>query len=104
MQPRDRIKWQIYYADSTYSSRNGSWIDAPASGVLFVVEFAQRIRQVHMGMDYYYMNPPPRGAIGDFLEVDMDDYVRLSPSTMKMGNWVSEEIWSNVHNDVFGSM
>lgn len=100
----DRIVWQIYYEDlSIYTYIDGLWEDAPPRGVLFVVEIQTNgRREIHMGMDYYYMNPMPNGFIDDFLEADVDDHTNLSESAVKSGVWVSDEVWSVVHKNVFG--
>lgn len=99
----DRIGWEIYYMDlSTYTQVNGTWGNAPTSGVLIVVEYADTHKEVYMGMDYYYMDPTPKGDINAYLEADKDDYLFLPESGIKIGSWVDQRTWDIVHQDIFG--
>lgn len=46
--------WKIYYDNGqTYSPEDGRWEDAPADGVLFVVDKQGDVHH-HSGADYYW--------------------------------------------------
>lgn len=103
MQAEDRTGWEIYYTDlSVYTHASGLWGEAPSSGVLMVVECADDTKQVHMGMDYYCMNPMPSGFIDDYLEADQDNYSGVPASGIKTGNWTDQDTWNTTHQNVFG--
>ena len=71
-----RTDWKIYYNDlSTYTDASGVWSNAPASGILMVVEsFDDGHKLAWMGRDYYYMDLTPSGAIVAYSEADKDYY------------------------------
>jgi hypothetical protein len=48
------MRWKIYYRRGrTFSSEDGNWDDAPADGVLAIVEVVGERRRVVSGGDYY---------------------------------------------------
>lgn len=48
------LRWTIYYADqSTFSSDDGEWEDAPLDGVLFVAIRDGERTEFHSGSDHY---------------------------------------------------
>jgi len=103
MDPNIRTGWEIYYTDLTvYNNASGTWGSAPSGGVLIVVELDNHHKEVHMGMDYYYMDPIPSGTIGHYMEAEKDDYNYLPSSGSKVGNWTDQATWNTVHNNIFG--
>lgn len=99
----DRISWAIHYLDlSVYTNTSGAWGNAPSSGVLIVVEYAKSHKEVHMGMDYYYMDSTPSGNISGYLEIDKTYYSFLSEANIKIGTWTDIVTWNAVHKNIFG--
>jgi hypothetical protein len=98
-----RSGWEIYYNDlSVYTDANGSWGNAPTSGVLIVCEcFDDGHKFAHIGMDHYYMDPMPSGGIGSCLETD--EHLSIPESGLKTGSLVDQEVWNIVHVNVFGA-
>ncbi len=48
------MRWRIYYRGGrVFSSEDGPWRDAPADGVLAVVEIIGERRTIRSGGDYY---------------------------------------------------
>lgn len=48
------MAWRVYYRRGrTFGSEDGSWADAPADGVLAIVETIDERRTVRAGGDYY---------------------------------------------------
>jgi hypothetical protein len=48
--------WRIYYrGGQSYGDTDGSWEDAPAEGVLLVVERIGDRTEFHMGADHYQL-------------------------------------------------
>ena len=76
------MKWRIYYADEeTYSETDGTWLDAPARGVIAINNRLELVgREVEWGYDYYLWWPGAdqpwgvdRAGLWDFLrEVKSD--------------------------------
>lgn len=104
MLPEDRISWAIHYLDlSVYTNTSGVWGNAPASGVLFVLETSTSgLQEVNMGMDFYYMHPMPSGAISSYLHADEESFSFLPESGIKLGNWADDSVWHFCHQEIFG--
>jgi hypothetical protein len=97
--------WKIFYDDeSVYSSRTGSWRDAPADGVLKVLLFEDKTdsqgkptRVIHHGQDLYFSDGDQLfGSNNDILRENLDRYPRLTSEDFKRGRWASGEILERV--------
>ena len=97
--------WIIYYADeSTYTSDDGDWDDAPTDNVCFVIEDKSNEpgstveRQVHMGQDYYFIF---NGVLSDANEGELGLYGNPVAPNLKTGQWTSDEVWQRIHDIIF---
>lgn len=93
----DRPTWVIYYDDhSTFSSLDGTWEQAPADGVLYVLELVGDRIITHSGNDYYPMledsgTVAPTGDLGPFLR---------KLGTVKFGRYTTHKIMEEVSRRV----
>lgn len=103
------IGWKIFYDDeSVYSSRTGSWRDAPSDGVLRVLLYEDKIdrqnrptRIIHQGQDFYFSDGDQLfGANDDPLRMNLERYSRLTSKDFKRGRWTSGEIHERVRRVV----
>lgn len=103
------IGWKIFYDDeSVYSSRMGSWRDAPSDGVLRVLLFEDKIdgmgrptRLLHHGQDFYFSDGDQLfGSNTDILRDNLDRYPRLTSEDFKRGRWTSGKILERVRKVV----
>jgi hypothetical protein len=77
--------WRIFYDDgSTYSSDDGAWNNAPADGVLVVIEKVEPDRVLfHSGADYYVEIDGQIVATGDI------GPILRKLGAFKFGRWTS---------------
>lgn len=83
--------WIIYYADgSTFSSKDGSWEEAPQDGVIAVKQFKDETmtHDFHVDKDFYVMIED--GQINSFNELDLKDYIRRVAPKIKIGKWITD--------------
>src|SRR5262245_7413583 len=60
------MQWRIYYDNGMiYTSADGSWNDAPADGVLFVLQKIGDRVVTQSGADYYFLEDGDIVATGD---------------------------------------
>lgn len=100
-------EWLIYYDDeTTFSSEDGTWADAPAYGVQIISERCilegTPVKMMHMGMDYYLLRD---GTLMSFSEVDLKDHLFLGidRAAIKFGRWTTNEIWTRIRDRAFSS-
>ncbi len=95
------MQWQIFYDDETVvSDLDMMWEQAPTQGVLFVLEYLDSNKMVHMGMDYYFI----RGStIISTSLVGLHTHLELGlvAGTIKFGRWCPDDVWQRVHDVVF---
>jgi len=91
-------KWRIWYDDET--TFDGDWKDAPVDGVLFVEDWTNNTKLVHMGSDYYLMR---EGTIMSFRTSDLHQHLILGidAGALKFGRWTTNDVWQRVHAQVF---
>lgn len=95
------MKWQIFYDDETVvSDLDMIWEQTPTQGVLFVLEYIQNNKMVHMGMDYYFIRD---GTIISTSLVGLHTHLELGlgAGAIKFGRWCPDDVWQRVHNVVF---
>lgn len=99
------IGWKVFYDDeSVYSSRMGTWLDAPNDGVLKVLLFedttdgqGRPTRVIHHGQDLYFSDGDQLfGSNNDTLDVNLERYPRLVREDFKLGRWTTGEIHERV--------
>ena len=96
------MRWTIYYDDeTTFSSDDGSWLDAPSQGVQIIMDYMEKTPLSHMGCDYYLMRDD---TIISFSEVHLHSHLELgiAPQTIKFGRWTNNKNWHRIHDRVFG--
>jgi hypothetical protein len=88
------MRWAIYYDDGrVFTSDDGSWADAPADGVLFVLEqHGDRVNTLS-GNDYYYLIDDTVAATGDAGPL-------LRKLGFKFGRWTSHKVYEAVSKRV----
>jgi len=89
------IPWRIHYDNgATFSSAEGSWDEAPADGVLFVVWWEGETRHVHSGHDFYFSH--------DGVLADTDDLGPLlrKLGLVKFGRWSSHRAMERASQQV----
>lgn len=85
------MKWAIYYDDgSIFDSDDGAWLDAPADGVLFVIEKHGDRIITHSGSDYYAL------IDGDTVSATFDIGPLLRKWGVKFGRWTSHKRFEEV--------
>ena len=103
------IGWKIFYDDeSVYSSRMGSWQDAPADGVQKVLLFEETndaqgrpTRVIHHGQDLYFSDGDQFfGSNNDELRETLDRYPVLTSEDFKRGRWTSGENYEKIRRVV----
>lgn len=103
------IGWKIFYDDeSVYSSRTGSWRDAPGDGVLKVLLFEDKTdgqgrptRVIHHGQDFYFSDGDQLfGSNNDKLRENLERYPRLTSEDFKRGRWTSGKTYEKVRRVV----
>ncbi len=103
------IGWKIFYDDeSVYSSRTGSWRDAPSDGVQEVLLFEETndsqgrpTRVIHHSQDLYFSDGDQLfGSNNDELRDNLNRYPRLKSEDFKRGRWTSGEIYEKIQRVV----
>ncbi|TDI54935.1 MAG: hypothetical protein E2O95_00600 [Acidobacteria bacterium] len=101
--------WKIFYDDeSVYSSRMGSWRDAPGDGVIRVLLYEDKTdgqgrptRSIHHGQDLYFSDGNQLfGSNNDTLQDNLGRYPRLTSEDFKRGRWTSGEISERIRRVV----
>lgn len=95
--------WIIYYDDeTTFTSKEGDWTEAPSYGVLFVVVDRAKPGKtlVHMGQDYYLKR---NDVIYTFNERNLHEQMILGMESncMKIGRWCPNDVWERTHDKIF---
>ncbi len=97
--------WKIFYDDeSVFSSRMGSWRDAPGDGVLRVLLYEDKTdgqgrptRVIHHGQDLYFSDGNQLfGSNNNTLRENLDRYPVLTSNDVKLGRWATGEIHERV--------
>jgi len=78
-------QWRIYYDDGkVFTSEDGSWEDAPADGVLFVLQKTGDVVHTLSGCDHYVL-------VDDTVAATQD----LGPLLRKLG-WCKFGRWTSI--------
>lgn len=96
------MKWQIFYDDETVvSDSDMRWENAPAQGILFILEYMDNNnKMVHMGMDYYFMRDGTIISTGiSALHTHLE--LGIAAGVIKFGRWCPDDVWKRVHDVVF---
>lgn len=91
------MDWKIYYTDdSTFSSENGLWDDAPLDGVVCVVVTDPDYgRYVLNGLNYYYAQVD--GSLEDKAHCnDIGPQLRVRCPWLKFGVGTAREKWKRI--------
>lgn len=84
------MSWRIYYADGRqYATADGSWIDAPAWGVIVVSELVDGVKVLVHGHQYYWLDETGRVRNAPFQEVPMPRPV------CKLGDSIAERMYAH---------
>jgi hypothetical protein len=82
--------WVIYYDDGkTFSSRDGTWAEAPTDGVLFVLEKLGDRVITHSGNDFYIEIDGTIAATGDASPL-------MRRQGWKFGRWTSHKRYEEI--------
>lgn len=111
------MNWKLYYQDSTFSSDDGAWNDAPARGVqALALPHPTANRQIQTN-DFYFMSPwadepcaadlfgiidylleirvlTPNQAITDLAAADLFNH------GIKLGRSLSDTEYNRVHTEI----
>lgn len=98
------LGFKIYYADgTTFSSKQGSWEDAPSEGVQFVSVYfdhlrepGKNIRLIHSGGDYYWREETGNNPVFRMVYAGDPSIPTPREGILKLGKLISGEAWQNM--------
>jgi hypothetical protein len=95
------FQWRIYYDNgTTFDDQDGSPEDAPAHGLIAIVQRNDEVgRTVTNGWDYYYYNTDPKGEGWWGCEIHglLDRlFHNLPVSAVKQGRTATTDVWHSV--------
>ncbi len=98
------MTWRIYYRRGrTFGSHDGSWADAPADGVLAVVEIIDERRTVRSGGDYYRLEEDGSVICHETADAILHAIGHVPLSAIKFGWCVSpremEQVLARIRED-----
>jgi hypothetical protein len=91
------MAWRIYYRGGrSFGPEDGTWDDAPAEGVLIVVERIGDRVSFHMGADHYQLEPDGTVVLRDTRTL-LAMIGRWPMSSVKFGQYVSHTEQARAH-------
>ncbi len=109
--PNTVAAWKIWYGDgSTFSSKDGDWVDAPQKNIQMVTVFYDKTYKIYnpeskeweienycdqlSGQDYYW-----KTAEGEF-NAGAAKFVpeNLPQGVVKLGQWMNDTDWLSMYN------